>query len=71
MKGVSITIRFKIVVWLVFWFIIGCGIAYFLFYLLGTILEIITLIGDCCLGDIGGILIWIIIVVGGLVLLFL
>ena len=64
MKGVSITIRFKIMLSLAFWFIVGCGIAYFLFYLLGTILEIITLIGDCCLGDNGGILIWIAIIIG-------
>jgi hypothetical protein len=56
---------------LAFWFLVGCGIAYFLFYLLGTILEIITLIGDCCLGDNGGILIWIILIVGGLIMLFL
>ena len=56
---------------LAFWFLAGCGIAYFLFYLLGTILEIITLIGDCCFGDNGGIIISIIIIVGGLAMLFL
>ena len=56
---------------LAFWFLLGCGIAYFLFHLLGTILEIITLIGDCCFGDNGGIIIWIIIIVGGLIKLLL
>ncbi len=71
MKGVSKTIRFKIMISLAFWFLVGCGIAYFLFYLLGTILEIITLLGDCCFGDNGGIFIWIAIIAGVLVLLFL
>ena len=56
---------------LAFWFLAGCGIAYFLFHLLGTILEIITLIGDCCFGDNGGIFIWIILIVGGLVMLLI
>ena len=56
---------------LAFWFLADCGIAYFLFYLLGTILEIITLIGDCCFGDNGGIFIWIIIIASGLVMLFI
>jgi len=56
---------------LTFWFLLGCGLAFFLFYFLGTILEIITLLGDCCFGDNGGIIIWIILIIGGLIMLFL
>ncbi len=55
---------------LAFWLAIGIGIGYFLFYLGGTLIEIISGIGDC-MGDNGSIIIWIVIILGVLALIII
>lgn len=41
------------------------------YHLVTLIIEVISMIGECFMGDNGGIIIWIILIVGGLVMLFL
>jgi len=49
---------------LALWFLIGCGIAVFLFYLGSTILEIITMSFECILGDNGAFIGWSLLIIG-------
>ena len=46
---------------LALWFLAGCSLAF----------EVISAIGEGIMGDNGGIIIWIIIIVGGLMMLLL
>ena len=56
---------------LAFWFLIGCGIAVFLYYLGSTILEIITLSFECILGDNGAFIGWPLLILGIIALVIL
>jgi hypothetical protein len=56
---------------LALWFLIGCGIAVFLFYLGSTILEIITLSFECILGDNGAFIGWSLLILGIIALVIL
>lgn len=61
----------KVMLSLALWFIIGCGIAVFLFYLGSTILEIITLSFECILGDNGAFIGWPLLILGIIALVIL
>ena len=52
-------------------FLIGCGIAVFLFYLGSTVLEIITLSFECILGDNGAFIGWPLLILGIIALVIL
>ena len=54
---------------LALWFLIGCGIAVFLFYL-GS-LEIITLSFECILGDNGAFIGWLLLIAGIIAIIIL
>lgn len=41
------------------------------YHLVTLVIEVISMIGECFMGDNGGIFIWIILIVGGLVMLFI
>jgi hypothetical protein len=56
---------------IIFWLIVGIGAGIFLFYIGSSLLQIISGIGEICLGDNGAFIIWLIIILGGAVLLFL
>jgi len=56
---------------LALWFLLGCGIAVFLFYLGSTILEIITLSFECILGDNGAFIGWLLLIAGIIALIIL
>ena len=61
----------KVMLSLALWFIIGCGIAVFLFYLGSTVLEIITLSFECILGDNGAFIGWPLLILGIIALVIL
>ncbi len=56
---------------IIFWLIVGIGAGIFLFYIGSSLLQIISGIGEICLGDNGAFIIWLIIILGGAALLFL
>jgi len=55
---------------LALWFIAGCSLAFLCYHFITFVIELISFMGECLMGDNGGIFIWIIIV-GGLVLLYI
>jgi hypothetical protein len=55
------------ILWFAFFIILGL-LGY---HLVTFVIMLISEIGDCFMGDNGGIIIWIIIIVGGLVMLLL
>ena len=55
---------------LALWFIAGCCLAFLCYHFITFVIELISFMGECLMGDNGGIFIWIIIV-GGLVLLYI
>jgi hypothetical protein len=56
---------------IIFWLVVGIGAGIFLFYIGSSLLQIISGIGEICLGDNGAFIIWLIIILGGAALLFL
>ena len=56
---------------IIFWLIVGIGAGIFLFYIGSTLLQIISGIGEVCLGDNGAFIIWLIIILAGAAWLFL
>jgi hypothetical protein len=56
---------------IIFWLIVGIGAGIFLFYIGSSLLQIISGIGEICLGDNGAFIIWLIIILGGAAWLFL
>ena len=55
---------------LALWLIAGCCLAFLCYHFITFMIELISFMGECLMGDNGGIFIWIIIV-GGLVLLYI
>jgi hypothetical protein len=56
---------------IIFWLVVGIGAGIFLFYIGSSLLQIISGIGEICLGDNGAFIIWLIIILGAAALLFL
>ena len=56
---------------IIFWLIVGIGAGIFLFYIGSSLLQIISGIGEVCLGDNGAFIIWLIIILAGAAWLFL
>jgi hypothetical protein len=56
---------------IIFWLVVGIGAGIFLFYIGSSLLQIISGIGEICLGDNGAFIIWLIIILGGAAWLFL
>ena len=56
---------------LALWFIAGCSLAFLCYHFITFVIELISFMGECLMGDNGGIFIWIIITVGGLVMLLI
>ena len=56
---------------LALWFLAGCSLAFLGYHLITFVIELISFIGECIMGDNGGIIIWIILIVGGLIKLLL
>ena len=45
---------------LALWFLAGCSLAFLGYHLITFVIELISFIGECIMGDNGGIFIWII-----------
>ena len=56
---------------LALWFLVGCGIAVFLFYLGSTIIDIITMSFEGIFGDNGAFIGWLFLLVGIVVFIIL
>jgi hypothetical protein len=56
---------------LAIWFLVGAAIAVYLLWIGGMLCEIVSGVGELIFGDNGSYVIWLIIIIGGAVWLFL